>query len=51
MTADAPDHLAARLFDAADYAAASGEPITAGVLRVAASAAHRLAEREHTEAA
>jgi hypothetical protein len=51
MTADALDRLAARLCDAADYAAATGEPITAQVLRLAASAARQLAERERTEAA
>jgi hypothetical protein len=51
MTAVSLDRLAARLLDGADYAAATGEPITAEVLPIAASAAHQLAEREHTEAA
>ena len=51
MTANALDHLTALLCDAADYASATGEPITAEVLRIAAGATRQLGDREHTEAA
>ena len=51
MTADALDRLAMLLVEAARYAEATDEPVTAEVLRIAAGAAHHLAEREHAEAA
>jgi len=51
MTSDALDHLTTLLCDAAAYAAATDEPVTAEVLRIAAGAARQLAERERAEAA
>ena len=45
-TAEALERLDALLCDAADYAAATGEPTNAQLLRLAAAAARRLAVRE-----
>ena len=51
MTTIGLDHLTTLLCDAADYADATDEPIAAEVFRIAAGAAHQLAQRDHTEAA
>jgi hypothetical protein len=49
VTSDALDHLDELLCDAADYADATGDLVTARCLRLVAGAVRRITVREHAD--